>query len=100
MILHLDFSPGNILIKKTDENFIFKIVDINRMRFGEISLKQRLKSFSKLWAKDEDLRIIAKEYVRVASLTDGAVEEILNYSKTHKRVKNFKKWLKGQEVVD
>ncbi|HIP55887.1 MAG TPA: hypothetical protein EYG97_02585, partial [Arcobacter sp.] len=30
-IFHLDYSPGNILIKKEDNNYIFKIVDINRM---------------------------------------------------------------------
>jgi serine/threonine protein kinase len=51
-IFHFDYSPGNILIKKENDNFIFKIVDINRMKFFDLELNDRLKNFSKLWAKD------------------------------------------------
>jgi len=54
-IFHKDYSPGNILIKKEDNSYIFKIVDINRMGFFELSQKNRAKNFSKLWASDEVL---------------------------------------------
>ncbi len=54
-ILHLDYSPGNILIKEADGRHIFKIVDINRMIFKNLSLDERLKNFYMLWAKDEDM---------------------------------------------
>jgi serine/threonine protein kinase len=100
-ILHQDYSPGNILIKKEDNIFIFKIVDINRMQFKPLDLKTRLKNFSKLWAKDEDLAIIIKEY---ATLIKADEESCLNiavkYSKQHKKRKNFKKILKGKKIVD
>jgi len=33
---------------------IFKIVDINRMEFKELTLQERLKNFSQLWAKNDD----------------------------------------------
>ena len=46
-ILHQDYSPGNILIKKENTGYIFKVVDINRMEFKELSLNDRLKNFNK-----------------------------------------------------
>ncbi len=44
-ILHQDYSPGNILIKKENDNFTLKVVDINRMEFHSLSLDERLKNF-------------------------------------------------------
>ena len=100
-IYHLDYSPGNILIKKQNDDFVFKIVDINRMQFKTLSLNERLKNFSKLWAKDEDLEIIVKAY---AELIHGdeklCVAKALAYSQDHKYKKNIKKRLKGKKVVD
>ena len=61
-IEHLDYSPGNILIKVISGNYVFKIVDINRMEFRNLNHTERLENFSKLWAKDEDLTIIVKFY--------------------------------------
>ena len=100
-IYHLDYSPGNILIKKQDNSFIFKIVDINRMEFKNLSLEERLKNFAKLWAKDEDLKIIIKEYSKLIKEDEVKCLEIaLKYSQLHKDVKNRKKRLKGKKVVD
>ena len=100
-IFHLDYSPGNILIKKENGSYIFKIVDINRMQFKKLTLDQRLLNFSKLWAKDDDLKVIVKEYAKIIG-EDGnkCIETALKYSQKHKDKKNFKKRLKGQKVVD
>ncbi|MCF6340271.1 MAG: hypothetical protein L3J10_05935 [Sulfurimonas sp.] len=100
-IFHLDYSPGNILIKKENNNYIFKIVDINRMQFKTLSLDDRLKNFSKLWAKDDDLTIIIKEYAKlIKSDENESLKIALKYSQTHKDRKNFKKRLKGKKVTD
>ncbi len=100
-IFHLDYSPGNILIKKDGSEYIFKIVDINRMQFKTLNLDERLKNFSKLWAKDNDLTIIIKEYARLLNAEeDECIKIALKYSQTHKDRKNTKKRLKGIEVVD
>ena len=100
-IFHLDYSPGNILIKKIDDNYIFKIVDINRMEFKPLNLDKRLKNFSKLWAKDEDLKIIIKEYARLyKSDEERSIKIALQYSQAHKNRKNRKKRLRGEAVVD
>ena len=100
-IYHLDYSPGNILIKKEDDDFVFKIVDINRMQFKTLSLEERLKNFSKLWAKDEDLEIIVKAYAELMHSDEKLfIDKALAYSQDHKYKKNIKKRLKGKKVVD
>jgi serine/threonine protein kinase len=100
-IFHLDYSPGNILIKKEDDNYIFKIVDINRMQFKTLDLEDRLKNFSKLWAKDDDLKIIIKEYSKLINGDKNSCLDIaLKHSHIHKNRINAKKRRRGQKVVD
>ena len=100
-IYHLDYSPGNILIKKDDNNYIFKIVDINRMQFTNLNLENRMKNFSKLWAKDEYLEIIIKEYSQLFNIEyKECINIALKYSHAHKTRINNKKRRRGQEVVD
>ncbi len=100
-ILHHDYSPGNILIKKEDENYTFKIVDINRMNFRELTLDERLQNFGQLWAKDEDLKIIITEYAKLIKEDEVyCIFKALQFSQKHKDRKNFKKRLKGKKVVD
>ena len=36
-VWHLDYSPGNILIKRTEKGYQFSIVDINRMEFRSVT---------------------------------------------------------------
>ncbi len=100
-ILHLDYSPGNILIKRLGKNFEFKIVDINRMKFKKLTLNERLRNFSKLWAKDEDLSTIVEEYSKLLGKDPkNCIKTALYYSQKHKNFKNLKKKLKGEKVVD
>lgn len=99
-IFHNDYSPGNILIKKINNGFIFKIVDINRMKFIPFSQEMRAKNFSKLWADDEILKIISHEYKKHCKLNDDFTKQVLFFSNQNKKIKNFKKRLKGQEVND
>jgi len=100
-IFHLDYSPGNILIKKEDTGYIFKIVDINRMQFINLTLNDRLKNFSKLWAKNEDLIIIIKEYAKLFNADETlCIKNAIKYSQAHKDKKNRKKRFRGQEVFD
>lgn len=100
-IFHLDYSPGNILIKEENCGYIFKIVDINRMEFRDLSLDEKLKNFAKLWAKDEDLKIIVKEYSKlIESDEEGCLRIALKESQAHKDRKNAKKRLRGEAVVD
>ncbi len=99
-ILHQDYSPGNILVKRENQGFTFKIVDINRMKFFSPDEDARAKNFSKLWASDEVLHVMANEYAKHYSTSQKFAEKVLYYSNQNKRVKNFKKRLKGQVVND
>ena len=100
-IYHNDYSPGNILIKRNETDYTFKIVDINRMKFKELSLDERLKNFAKLWLLDEDLTTIIKEYAGlIHEDKEKCVNIALEYSHALKRKINMKKRLKGIEVVD
>ena len=99
-IFHNDYSPGNILIKEIKGEYIFKIVDINRMKFFEFNQEQRAQNFSKLWAGDEILKVMATEYKQLYKCDDKFVEQVLYFSNKNKKIKNFKKRLKGHEVND
>ena len=97
-IFHDDYSPGNILIKKSGNDYIFKIVDVNRMHFYKLSIDDRAKNFSKLWASEEALQTITTEYVKNANLDKTFIEKALHYSLQNKKIKNFKKRLKGKKI--
>ena len=100
-IFHKDYSPGNILIKKSEDGtYIFKIVDINRMSFFQLNQKERAKNFSKLWADEETLRTMAEEYAKHYPVSTSFTDEVIYYSQKNKNIKNFKKRLKGKPVVD
>lgn len=99
-IFHNDYSPGNILIKKENDAYSFKIVDINRMKFIELSITNRAKNFSKLWAHDYILEIMADEYQKHFECSENFTKEVLYYSNKNKDIKNFKKRLKGKPVND
>ncbi len=99
-IYHNDYSPGNILIKKENDSFTFKIVDINRMNFFELKEEDRAKNFSKLWASEEELTLMAQEYKKHYTCSDNFIRKVIAYSNQNKKIKNFKKKLKGKEIND
>lgn len=64
-VLHLDFSPGNILWDQDGEGtYHFSIVDINRMRFGPVNMKCGCKSFCRLWGPKRFIQLLVEEYAR------------------------------------
>jgi hypothetical protein len=89
-----DFSPGNILIRWTNNRELC-LVDINRMRFQELSLKKRMQTFARLWASDQDLLTIVSGYVKESNDNDDiAVRLALRYSQSHKRWSSYKETVK------
>jgi len=62
---HLDYSPGNILIKKFDAEYQLSICDVNRMNFSAISFKQGLENFVRLIRDDESLEVFATVYAQL-----------------------------------
>ncbi|MEN9919850.1 MAG: hypothetical protein RL662_2286 [Bacteroidota bacterium] len=95
-ILHLDYSPGNILIAEQNEQYIFSLVDINRMQFVEIDLKMGCENFCRLFEHDEVIVFIAHEYAKARSLDIHKCEELmLDFKHKFERKKERKKTLKA-----
>ena len=95
-VLHQDYSPGNILIKKTDYDFEFSIVDINRMSFESINFQSGCKNFSKLWADEDVLKIIAQEYAITLDYdVEKTTQTIIDFDRKHKDFKLRKRKIKA-----
>jgi hypothetical protein len=90
-----DFSPGNILIRYS-EPAEFCLVDINRIKFGPLSLKKRMRTFARLWLDDHDLLFVIAEYAKASG--DSGLQSAklaLYYSRQHKRQSLRKERLKA-----
>lgn len=60
--LHADYSPGNILFRATAGGADFCLVDINRMRFGPVSVRRGCANFARLWGGERMFRLLAETY--------------------------------------
>lgn len=63
--IHKDYSRGNILFKETPEEVKLEIIDLNRIRFHHIGIKEGCKNFERLPATPQMNRWIADEYARI-----------------------------------
>ena len=63
-VLHKDFSPGNILYGKKDNQWAFDIVDINRMRFGLVSPQEGCYNLCRLWGKSDFFEVLSPVYAK------------------------------------
>ena len=100
-IYHIDYSPGNILVKKTGSSYQFSIIDVNRMKFLAFDNELRMKSLSKLTNSKKDNEFIVKYYAKISHknlaelslLFDNKIEKqqaYLNRKKTLKKLKGRK----------
>lgn len=70
-VLHLDYSPGNILYKKDSDKYIFYLVDLNRMIFDNpIDLDTACFNFRRLWGSDEMITYFVKEYAKARNFDE------------------------------
>lgn len=64
-ILFLDHSPGNTLIKHTDEGYEFFLVDLNRMQFKPLSFEERIQNFARLTTHQSMVEVMSDEYAKL-----------------------------------
>lgn len=94
-VWHVDYSGGNILIKKDTDNYEFSLVDINRMQFRSITGYEGLENFNKLWLSEDNLTIIAITYAQLARLDEQkAIHEIILHDRRLKYKVDLKKKIK------
>jgi serine/threonine protein kinase len=81
-IFHKDYSPGNILFGKTGDRYAFELVDLNRMKFCTINLKDACKNLRRLCFSDEQYRFFAGKYAAARNVDVKTCESlILKYRK-------------------
>lgn len=77
-ILHKDFTPGNILYKHDGDGYHLAIVDINRMHFGPVGIKEGLLNLKKFWGPKRFTEILVREYARCRGIDeDGALAVVM-----------------------
>lgn len=93
-LMHLDFSPGNILWEKEGEEYRFSIVDINRMYFGPVTMEQGCRNFIRLWGPKKFISIIAREYARLRGFSPDECEAV---TMLHRK-RFWKRYMKKREI--
>ncbi len=105
-IHHLDYSRGNVLIKRLpNHQYDFSVVDINRLRFEAMPFEKGLRNFAHIWAYDEEIEIVAREYARITNHNEQETVDLLyRYIKEHKAKINkrmaMKAKLRGEEFEE
>ncbi|MFV0536172.1 MAG: lipopolysaccharide kinase InaA family protein [Dysgonomonas sp.] len=82
-VLHLDFSPGNILYKLKDGIYTFYLVDLNRMKFDNpLDLDMACSSFRRLWGNDDMIHYMVEVYAKNRNLDEKiCIEKVFKYRK-------------------
>jgi len=98
-VLFLDHSPGNTLIKKNGTDYDFYLVDLNRMNFGKLDFKTRIKNFSRLTIHKSMVEIMSDEYAKCSSYNFDEIfnlmwQETQAFQERFYRKKRLKKRLK------
>lgn len=94
-ILHLDYSPGNILISENEGKYQFTLVDINRMHFEEVDIKKGCENFSRLFKLDSTYIYLAKEYAKERNMDiQNCIKYFLFYKHRFEQRKDRKRRLK------
>ncbi len=94
-VYHVDYSPGNILVKKENTRYTFNIVDVNRMKFINFTDKLRFKNLSKLSASKDDIQKFAEFYAKISNIDKSfATKWLFFYHNKHQKYLQNKKRLK------
>ena len=73
----LDHSPGNTLIQIKNGDYKFFLVDLNRMNFGELDFKTRIKNFARLTIHKSMVEVMSDEYAKCSGYDFKKVFELM-----------------------
>ena len=76
-VLHLDYSGGNVCIKKVDDGYDFYLVDVNRMRFGTVPTNMGVSNFSRISSSPEKIILFADEYSALSNTSSQVCQKSL-----------------------
>ncbi|MBQ9577411.1 MAG: aminoglycoside phosphotransferase [Muribaculaceae bacterium] len=81
-VLHLDYSPGNILWDKDDEGYHFAVVDINRMRFDRVDMQDGCAALCRVWGPKRMSELIARSYARARGFNEDEAVRLTMQART------------------
>ncbi|QQX76750.1 MULTISPECIES: lipopolysaccharide kinase InaA family protein [Aequorivita] len=89
----LDHSPGNTLIvERQKDKYDFYLIDLNRMRFENMTFEKRMHNFRRLWLSKTMVKIIAQQYAELYGKTYVETHALMSkYSRKFQKAKNSKK---------
>ena len=67
--LHCDHNAGNTLIRENGNDDQFTVIDINRMQFKSLTLRERLNNFVRLSDHPIVLKTIADSYAQCMKIS-------------------------------
>ena len=79
-IMHLDYSTGNICVKKNEKGYDFFLVDLNRLYKGFVSSKAGLENLNRISKDPEIIKILAEGYASKSSVSFSESHRYLNRS--------------------
>lgn len=80
-IQHMDYSVGNVLFAIRKNEYVFSLIDNNRMKIGPLSKARRIRNFRQLGLNPEMLTVIGLEYARLSGMDDLYVLQKLFFFK-------------------
>ena len=89
-VLHQDYSAGNILFQMKNEKIELELIDLNRIKFGNVDLEKGCRNFERLNINAESLEIMAREYAVTRGFNPQVcIDNILNMRwKKHRNISN------------
>lgn len=98
-IQFLDHSPGNTLIQLNNGDYKFFLVDLNRMHFGNMDFKSRIKNFSRLTIHKSMVEVMSDEYAKCSGYDFNKIFDLMwreteAFQERFYRKKRLKKRLK------
>lgn len=96
-VLHFDFSPGNLLIKKNDDDFKLYLVDLNRMSFKHINEAEGLQNLVRVMERQDPREKFIDFYSKYRNINAVKALALLNqYADKHTKRRELKSRLKSK----
>lgn len=95
-LFHRDFTPGNILYRVENEKYYFSLVDINRFRFFDGPVPERLvkRNLMQPFYYDELLRAFVREYAKITQWKGDLERAVLHNRHLRNKYDDLKRKLK------
>lgn len=95
-VLHRDLNPTNVLYTMSEKNYLFELIDINRMRFfdGPVPKAECMENLTLFYWLTPAYRFILDEYARQRGWTEGDIAEAIRVKERHDKA-----WIRRKRIT-